>query len=240
MLFRMENSLTVSLVLASNSPRRRELLRLTGWAFRVQVANIDETILPGEGPQEYVLRLAQEKATKIAQDSVPGEIVLAADTTVVEAGDILGKPSQAEDAARMLRRLRGHVHQVITALAVLRAQDGCMVTEVCVSDVPMRAYSDLEIEAYVASGDPLDKAGAYGIQNQDFHPVDSMHGCFASVMGLPMCHLVRALRRLGLENDVLARADAQTDAGVDIPSACRSALGYKCDYYPLVLNSIAG
>lgn len=195
-----------------------------GWSFRVQAAEIDESVLPGESPQAYVLRLARVKASSIARDAHPMEVVLAADTAVVDGELILGKPRHAEEAIWMLRQLRAHTHQVVTALTALRVQDGRIVTEICTTDVPMRSYSDKEIEAYVASGDPLDKAGAYAIQNRDFHPVPALSGCFASVMGLPLCHLSRALGKLGLENSV------------DLPAVCLSTLDYACDFYPQVLG----
>ena len=221
----METSLNNPLVLASNSPRRKELLALGGWSFRVQSADINESVHPAEPPQDYVLRLAKEKAAAVALEADSTEIVLAADTAVVDSGCILGKPNTQEHAVQMLRQLRGHTHQVVTALVVLRIRDSRMVTEICTSNVPMREYTDAEIEAYVVSGDPMDKAGAYAIQNNDFHPVPAMSGCFASVMGLPLCHLHRALGKLDQENLL------------DIPSKCQSALGYTCDYYPVVLNS---
>jgi predicted house-cleaning NTP pyrophosphatase (Maf/HAM1 superfamily) len=117
----------------------------------------------------------------------------------------------------MLRRLRGRTHQVMTGLAVLlQGAPERMVTDLCVTDVPMRAYREAEIEAYVASRDPLDKAGAYAIQNPDFHPVEKLRGCYASVMGLPLCHVVRSLRRLGVEPPS------------DVPARCQDALAYRC------------
>ncbi|HXZ74508.1 MAG TPA: nucleoside triphosphate pyrophosphatase, partial [Streptosporangiaceae bacterium] len=160
------------LILASNSPRRRELLSLSGWAFSVQPAQVDESPLPGEKPGDYVLRLAQAKAREAAAAGRAGRLVLAADTTVALDGDLLGKPGDAAEAADMLRRLRGRSHQVYTGLAALTAPDGNLVTDLCVTAVPMRNYRDEEIEAYVASGDPLDKAGAYAIQHPGFHPVE--------------------------------------------------------------------
>jgi len=179
-----------SLVLASNSPRRRQLLALGGWDFDVLVADIDESQFPGEAPGEYVLRLAGTKARKIAERADDDQVIVAADTAVVDAGEILGKPLDAQDAVRMLKRLRGHTHQVYTGLALLRVSDDYLLTDLTVTDVPMRAYTDEEIEAYVRSGDPLDKAGAYGIQHPEFQPVENPQGCFASVMGLPLCRLM--------------------------------------------------
>ena len=210
------------LYLASNSPRRRQLLGLTGLDFQVAAAEVDETPLPGEAPKAYVLRLAEEKARAAVKAMANGRLrppglVLAADTTVVEDGTtILGKPSDPEDAAAVLRRLRGNVHEVLTAIALLRMQDGALVKDVCVTQVPMRAYSEEEIQAYVASGDPLDKAGSYAIQHAGFHPVENLQGCFANVMGLPLCLLASLLRRLGV------------DPGEHIPAACQQGLEYAC------------
>ena len=110
---------------------------------------------------------------------------------------MLGKPADPDDAERMLRQLRGRTHQVYTGVAIMSGQSpGAVLTDVCITDVPMRDYSDAEIRAYVASGDPMDKAGAYGIQHAGFHPVQGMRGCFASVMGLPLCHVLRLLMRI--------------------------------------------
>jgi septum formation protein len=212
------------LVLASNSPRRRELLRLGGWTFHTRPADVDESQHPGEAPAEYVLRLAESKVRACARSAHAGEILLAADTTVVDHQAVLGKPEGAAEAAQMLRNLRGHTHQVLTGLAVLRLNDGTLVTDLCVTDVPMRDYGDDEIEAYVLSGDPLDKAGAYAIQNPAFHPVEGLRGCYASVMGLPLCHLTRSLRKLG------------TVPGTDIAAECQSALGYACPISTAVLG----
>ena len=210
------------ILLASNSPRRKQLLALAGWPYCIQPAEIDETPLPGEPAEAYVLRLAESKARAAAGSAEDG-LVLAADTTVVDAGVILGKPNDADQARAMLRQLRGRSHQVLTALAVLQSRSGRLLTDVCVTDVPMRAYTEAEIEAYVASGDPLDKAGAYAIQHAGFHPVASLAGCYANVVGLPLCHLARMLRTLGLPPQA------------DLPQACQAALGYQCPVYEQIL-----
>lgn len=213
-----------ALVLASNSPRRKELLGLSGWEFDVRPANVDESQRPCEVPGEYVLRLAQSKAGACAVRVPERTVILAADTAVVVDGDILGKPGSEGEAVEMLRRLRGRTHQVATGLAVLRSADGMMVTDLCVTDVPMRAYREKEIEAYVASRDPLDKAGAYAIQHPGFHPVRKLHGCYASVMGLPLCHLVRTLRAL------------EVAPPADVPANCQAALHYQCPISSAVLR----
>jgi len=217
-------------VLASNSPRRRELLRLGGWKFRTRPAHVDESQQPGEAPGVYVLRLAESKARACARSAQPEEIILAADTAVIHGSAILGKPKDTAEAVQMLKDLRGRTHQVYTGLAMLWQLDGSMVTDLCITDVPMRAYRNDEIEAYVASGDPLDKSGAYAIQNASFHPVESMRGCYASVMGLPLCHLIRSLHKLDLATGTYIAP------GSDIAAACQSALGYACPISRAVLG----
>jgi MAF protein len=214
----------MEIVLASNSPRRRELLALGGWPFRVQAADVDETPLDGEPAPAYVIRLAHAKVCAVGQQLGPGALVLAADTTVSHRSRILGKPVDADDATRMLRQLRGRKHAVLTGLALLRTADGQMWQTICLTEVPMRRYSDAEIRAYVLSGDPLDKAGAYAIQHAGFHPAAVLHGCYANVMGLPLCHLVRLLRQAGI-------GPAQS-----IPQACQEHLAYSCTVYPEFLR----
>ena len=213
-----------SLVLASNSPRRKDLIALGGWPFEVIVSDADESLRPSESPRDYVRRLAEVKARASSVRADASQVVLAADTTVVDGNAILGKPAGPSEAKRMLRQLRGRVHQVYTGIAVLRVLDGNLSTDVCVTDVPMRAYSDEEIEAYVATGDPLDKAGAYAIQHADFQPVASMSGCYASVMGLPLCHVTHLLREM----------DVQPSA--DVPVNCQSFLSYECPVFAEILR----
>jgi MAF protein len=212
------------LLLASNSPRRRELLALGNQPYGVLVSDVDESQLAGESPRDYVLRLAQAKASAVTGKAQPGNIIIGSDTAVIDGDEILGKPKNEEDAARMLKQLRGRTHQVYTGVAVYRARDGKMFTELCVTDVPMRAYSDDEIAAYIKTGDPMDKAGAYAIQYAEFNPVESMRGCYASVMGLPLCHLARALQKL----------DASFAA--DISSACQNFLKYDCPVSSAILR----
>jgi len=213
-----------SLVLASSSPRRRELLALTGWNFEVRPADIDESPRPGEPPADYVLRLAMGKAQAAAVQAGPGQVVLAADTTVADGLTLLGKPADRLEAFAMLERLRGRVHQVYTALAIHSPDSGDLFTDLCASQVPMRLYTTAEIETYIATGDPLDKAGAYAIQHPGFHPVEGFGGCFASVMGLPLCHLTRTLKKMGITPPV------------DVPVACQRHLGYACPVFQSVLN----
>ncbi len=211
------------LILASNSPRRKQLLALGGCKFTVLAAEVDERLKPGEEPLAYVQRLAETKARAIAAEASPEDVVLAADTTVVDGEDILGKPVDEAEAASMLRRLRGRTHQVYTALAVLRVVDDLLLMDWCCTDVPMRQYSDDELKSYISTGDPLDKAGAYAIQHAGFNPAENLHGCFANVMGLPLCHLTRTMKKLGITLDV------------DIAQACMSSLQYECPVYSQVL-----
>jgi MAF protein len=199
------------LILASNSPRRRQLLALAGWEFSVSAADVDESQRSNELPADYVLRLAEAKARAIAAITAGADqIVLAADTTVVDGTDILGKPADEAEAVAMLKRLRGHTHQVYSGIALLRVSDGLLLKDLCVTDVPMRDYSDEEILAYVQTGDSLDKAGSYAIQHPQFHPVSHLDGCYASVMGLPMCHVILLMRQMGLQPDAKFFASCET------------------------------
>ena len=218
----------MELILASNSPRRRQLLASSGWAFTARAAEVDESPLPGERPLRYVLRLAENKARMVASQVAPGTVVLAADTTVVDCymGEgaqeevILGKPVNAEDAEDILRRLRGRTHQVYTGLAVLRANDQGLLADWCITSVRMRDYSDPEIREYIFSGDPLDKAGAYAIQHTGFHPVVDLQGCYTNVVGLPICHVTRLLKRVGVVPDAVHNDGPRL--------TCRSPLPHKC------------
>lgn len=214
----------MTLILASNSPRRRQLLSLAGWEFTVSIADVDETPLENETPADYVLRLAETKARVIAERTEGEHLILAADTTVVDGLDILGKPADETEAVAMLTRLRGRTHQVFTAIALLRKNDSRLLTDLCITDVPMRDYTDEEIRAYAASGDPLDKAGAYAIQHAGFRPVARMDGCYAGVMGLPLCHVVRLMRRMNIP------------PAADVPSNCQKFLEYTCPVFKSILS----
>jgi len=212
------------LVLASNSPRRRQLLALADWMFGVVVADVDESAHENESPADYVLRLAEKKARAIHAHEE--QTILAADTTVVDGNDILGKPQDNAEAFEMLTRLRGRTHQVYTGAALLRLSDGLLLKSLSVTDVPMRDYTDEEINAYIQTGDPLDKAGAYAIQHPRFKPVASMRGCYASVMGLPMCHVVRMMRQM------------KAPPRADVPVQCQTLLNYQCPVSKVILNGM--
>lgn len=192
------------------------MLSWTGWQFTCSPSDVDETPLTGEDPACYVQRLAHSKMRAAAELDPGTELVLAADTVVVDGNLLLGKPTDADDARRMLMQLRNRTHQVMTALAIYNTESQRTETELCRAEVKMRSYSDEEIKTYIESRDPLDKAGAYAIQNLEFHPVTGFQQCYACVMGLPLCHMGRAMQRIGLS------------APVHIPSVCQTNLNYDC------------
>ncbi len=177
------------LVLASASPRRREILNSAGIPCSVRPADIDESRLAGETPGDYVRRLAEAKARAVRQ---PGETVLGADTVVVTGGRILGKPRDAADASRMLGLLSGRVHEVITGICLLRDEECQNVSET--TKVKFCELSDSEIDSYISTGEPLDKAGAYGIQGSASKFIERIEGCYFNVVGLPISRVYRLLR----------------------------------------------
>jgi len=183
------------LVLASASPRRQELLRNAGIAFEVQPAHIPEDPLAGEGTKDCAERLAREKALAIARQR-PNDVVLGADTVVVVDNQILGKPADANDAARMLRLLSGRTHQVITGICLVVSGQWSVASET--SSVTMCEISDDEIASYVSSGEPMDKAGAYAIQGIAARWIPRIEGDYSNVVGLPVALVYRMLRELRL------------------------------------------
>ena len=184
----------MNLILASQSPRRRELLGLTGLDFVVRVADIDETMDPGKAPFDEVARVSRMKAMAVSRDQ--GDVVIAADTIVVCGGQVLGKPRDEEDAFRILSLLSGRSHEVMTGMTVLT--DDEIITHTEVTKIHFRDLLPGEIRAYIASGEPMDKAGAYGIQGGAALFADQMEGDYYNVMGLPVCRLAMILRSLGL------------------------------------------
>jgi septum formation protein len=180
------------IVLASRSPRRAELLRSAGFDFVVRAADIDETPRSGEAALDYALRLAQEK--NLAVESGADEIVLAADTVVVLGSEIMGKPVDAADARRMLTALSGRKHEVITAIS-LRSGRRILNDSACTA-VWLSPLSEDEIESYIASGEPMDKAGAYGIQGIASRYIDRIEGSYTNVVGLPVAMVYRRLAEL--------------------------------------------
>jgi septum formation protein len=195
------------LVLASASPRRSELLAQAGFAFTVVPASIPEDPRPRENPVSYVTRLAREKAQAVYARINPEQneaVVLGADTTVVAPnGEILGKPSDAVDAARMLRLLSGATHQVITGVAMVSPSGVQTAAEV--THVSMLTISDEEIAAYIATGEPMDKAGAYAIQGHAARWIPRVHGCYFNVVGLPLALVSGMLEGVRVRSELLPR-----------------------------------
>lgn len=186
-----------SLILASQSPRRRELLEQLGLEFRVQPADIDEQLRAGELPQPFVERLALEKARAVADAEADGQtLVLGSDTAVVVDEHVLGKPRDREDALRMLTLLSGREHEVLSAVALVAPKAETVSTQI--SRVRFRRLSDEEMNAYWASGEPADKAGAYAIQGLGAIFIEHLAGSYSGVMGLPLFETTRLLRDAGV------------------------------------------
>ncbi len=182
------------LVLASASPRRREILERMGFEFTSRPADLDETPQAGELPGEYVLRLAREKARAVAR---PGELVLAADTTVVLDGEILGKPENDDEAREMLTRLSGREHEVATGVALCDLDRALQLAQLETTRVRFAPLTEEEIEWYVGCGEGADKAGAYGIQGRGALFIESVEGDYSAIVGLPIATVYRLLRRAG-------------------------------------------
>jgi septum formation protein len=178
------------LVLASQSPRRSEILRQAGISFTVRAVPVDETPIPGERPEDYVQRLAEAKARAV--ESAPDEVVLGADTTVVIDGEMLGKPADEADARRMLEKLEGRRHHVVTGICLKRGDEA--ERDWAETQVWFAAMSAAEVEEYVASGEPMDKAGAYAIQGLASKFVEKIEGCYFNVMGLPLSLVYRRFK----------------------------------------------
>jgi septum formation protein len=209
--FRMHQPKKPELILASSSPRRQELLREIGIPFQVHAANINEDQMPGEPPINYALRLAREKAQAVATQ-YPQSYVLGADTIVVLNGEVLGKPKDHADAARMLRLLSGHSHEVTTAVSLIApstispntipsekvAQGTLAETRASTTKVFFREIAEPEIQQYVAGGEPMDKAGAYAIQGGASRWTDRIEGEFSNVVGLPLSLVTEMLKLTGL------------------------------------------
>lgn len=219
-------------ILASKSPRRKSLLRNLIDHFIVVNSEINEDGVPGETPDEFVRRLAREKAIQGVANLQPNELeevlVIGADTIVVDGGEILGKPLDQADAARILEQLRGKMHQVLSGIAIYNLSAGEIKTRLVCTEVGMREYTDDEIQAYIASGDPLDKAGAYGIQDREFNPSPDFNGCFANVMGLPLCHLAILMNEMGIETDQR------------VAENCQDSIEYQCPVYSDILAGMEG
>ena len=200
--------------------------------FFVMETDIDETIQSGEDPSSFVLRLASEKAfaagKKLDKSTLRDVIVIAADTIVVDREKILGKPIDAADAINILDRLKNRTHQVLSGIAVYQLETEQIRSRMVLTEVSMRDYSDAEVQEYVNSGDPFDKAGAYAIQNDSFDPAPDFEGCFANVMGLPLCHLSLLLREANLEIDSR------------VANRCQESIHYQCPAYSQILTGENG
>lgn len=205
--------MTPRVILASSSPRRRELLTSIGIPHTVMPADIDETPFAGEEPRPHAERLARGKASVVA-DREPNAVIIAADTIVVVDGDILGKPRDEAEATAMLRRLSSRQHLVLTAVAV--ARNGVVVSDVEAVDVTFRVLSDADIARYIATREPMDKAGAYGIQGFGATIVTRIDGDYFAVMGLALGLMVRLMARVGVEyrfGEIIARHPGSHSAG---------------------------
>lgn len=187
----------MAVILASQSPRRKQLLEMLGMEFTVIPAKGEEVIPAGAGPQETVRALSRQKAAAVAASAQRDDIIIAADTIVWYQDMMLGKPRDEQEAARMLSALSGNVHQVYTGVTV-RQGDTVLSAAEC-TDVKFRKLSGREIDAYIATGEPMDKAGAYGIQGIACLFVEGIEGDFFNVMGLPVCRLGKMLKELGVE-----------------------------------------
>ena len=191
----MENTI----ILASASPRRRELLAQLGYAFEVIPSQAAEDEVAGDSPQQHVMRLSRDKACEVAtRDKITGRWVVGSDTIVLRDEEILGKPQNDEEAARMLRSLAGRSHEVLSGYAVLDRATGEQRLGVVTTKVCFRALTEAEISGYIASREPADKAGAYAIQGLGAFMVSRIEGSYSNVVGLPLCELVQALEALGV------------------------------------------
>ena len=216
--------MTIQFILGSQSPRRSELLLLLGFPFQVMVADVDEDMVAMPDPSRNVVQTARLKLNKIAEqvDTAvlpPHTLILAADTTVALGGEMLNKPANSQEAWQMLHRLRNREHEVHTGFVLLEPESGREWQGVSTAVVTMRPYSDSEIEAYVATGVPLDKSGAYAIQHPQFRPVAHLQGCYCNVMGLPICDLIIALAEF-LAPEVITH--------IDLAAVQKAHLHYPC------------
>ena len=209
------------LVLASSSPRRRDLLPYLGLPFKVNPPQIEEKRKSGETPKEMVIRLAIEKASVIAQQLSAG-LVIGADSVVVFGPQVLGKPKTITEAVQMLEMLRGGKHRVMTGVSVIDVVNECKMFIVEETIVSMREYSRGELEKYAFSGGSMDKAGAYAIQDSTFSPVAQVNGCYTNAVGLPLCRLSEMLGKCGISVDSRVSAIDRQNCFF-----CKQARGYE-------------
>jgi septum formation protein len=189
----------VLFILASESPRRREILKSVGLKFKIAPAHVNEKYLPGESPQEHVKRLSRDKARVIA-DQFPAAWVLGADTIVVIDGLILGKPKNRAQAKNMLQRLSGREHKVFTGFTIANAADKNYSTKVVQSTVRFKTISPEELDWYIACDEPYDKAGGYAIQGKGAYFIQSIRGSYTNVIGLPLCEVLETFKKLRIIN----------------------------------------
>jgi septum formation protein len=225
-MFSRTGKAMTQLTLASGSPRRRELLQLLGVPFRVVVPRTVESTVQCSDAATQVSVLAEMKALSVARPSQE-EIIVAADTLVVLREQVIGKPEDSASARETLAALRGGEHRVITGLAVILPRSTTPVLQAVETTVWMRQYEDEEIANYIGRGEPFDKAGAYAIQDPDFNPVERVEGCYANVMGLPLCHLFRVLR------------DGAALRSQPPIAACEGYIGRRCSVARRILEANA-
>jgi len=208
------------------------LLRNLVDSFIVINSDVEEINFPGEKPESYVIRVAEEKALeagkKFPQSGLTDVCVIGADTIVVDHNEILGKPKNRDDAQRILEQLRGKTHQVLSGISILQLSTNKVTSNLVRTVVEMRKYSANEIQEYIESGDPFDKAGAYAIQNKSFHPVLDYTDCYANVMGLPLCHLAVLLKGIGVRGNR------------SVAERCQKSIQYQCPVYEGILLSVYG
>ena len=186
------------IILASSSPRRKELLAALGLAFEVIHPSSGETVSGNETPEDFVLRVSAEKAASVSGRLGDGVIVIGADTIVVVDGEILGKPGDSKEASSMLRKLSGKEHRVYTAFSIVRPKNEILHSEIVDTRVRVKPLAASEIEGYIKTGEPMDKAGAYGIQGIGSFMVSGIEGSYSNVVGLPADELLAALKKLGI------------------------------------------
>ncbi len=227
-------SMSINFILASQSPRRRALLQLLGVPFQIMIADADEDSIAIPDPAANVIQTARLKSATIAAQldgfEMPTRtLILAADTTVAHQNEMLNKPADETAARHMLARLRNTHHEVYTGFILLDLATGREWKGVSTAVVTMRAYSDEEIQAYIASGDPFDKAGGYAIQHPDFQPVAHLDGCYCNVMGLPVCELISVLHAFTGINLI-------ENGHVDVTAVSRAHQQYSCSTLQSLTN----
>jgi septum formation protein len=225
---------TPKLILASVSPRRRELLAKLGYPFEVQSSGVEEHAQAGKTPPETAVALAGKKAETVAE-SLDRGVVLAADTVIDMNGTLLGKPEDTGAAFHMLRLLAGRMHRVVTGMALVDAKDGRKVSVGVETEVTMLDYETLEIEEYVQTGEPLDKAGAYAIQGRGSSLVAAIEGCYNNVVGLPLCEVVTRLKEFGIRLGTDATV-CQSPSGDVCPRTRK--LGYRSRFWNRTARTI--